>query len=145
MHIGDNFKLDYYSILEAWDFHNDCVFEPLIRIGNNVSFGKYCHIGAINKVVIGNNVLIGSNVTIIDHNHGELCKSNLKIPPNRRTLYSNGVITIEDNVWIGEKVTVLANVVIGENSVIGANSVVTHSIPPNSVVGGVPAKIIKEL
>ena len=52
---------------------------------------------------------------------------------------------IEDNVWIGDKVTILANVKIGHNSIIGANSVVTKDIPPYTVVGGIPAKVIQKL
>lgn len=53
-------------------------------------------------------------------------------------------VTIEDNVWIGANVTILPGVVVGRGSVIAAGSVVTKSVPPNSLVAGVPAKVIKE-
>ena len=65
--------------------------------------------------------------------------------PSLRKLYSKGPVIIEDNVWIGEGVAILPNVIIGENSIIGANAVVTKDIPRNSVVGGNPAKIIRTL
>jgi acetyltransferase-like isoleucine patch superfamily enzyme len=65
--------------------------------------------------------------------------------PSERDLYSKGSVTIEDNVWIGDKVTILPNVRIGEGSVIGANSVVTKDIPPFCVAAGNPAKIIRKL
>jgi acetyltransferase-like isoleucine patch superfamily enzyme len=54
-------------------------------------------------------------------------------------------VIIEDNVWIGEGAAIMPNVTIGSNSIIGANSVVTHSFPSNSVIGGIPAKLIKTL
>ena len=68
---------------------------------------------------------------------------NLKLPPLERNLNSIGKIIIGNNVWIGDKVTILANVTIGQGAVIAANSVITKSVPPYSVAAGNPAKIIK--
>ncbi len=141
--IGDNFKLDYYGIFEAWDYHNGISFHPSVTIGNNVSFGKYCHLGCINEITLGNNVLLGSGVLIIDHAHGKTDHECLSTPPNERRLFSAGPIRIGSNVWIGEKVSILPNVTIGNNVIIGANSVVTHDIPKNCVACGNPARIIK--
>lgn len=141
--IGDYFKLDVGSILEAWDEHNGIKFSPSIIIGNNVSFGKFCHIGCINGIKIGNNVLGGSNILIIDHNHGMCDETDICMPPNKRLLNSPGKISIGDNVWLGDKVTILPNVCIGNNTIIGANTVVTRSIPDNCIVVGNPARIIK--
>ena len=143
--IGDNVKIDYYGILEAWDSHNGVSFFPNISIGSNVSVGKCFHLGCINSVKICDDVLIGSNVMIIDHNHGMTDHSDLNTPPNKRILTSNGPIVIGKNVWIGENVSVLSGVVIGENTIIGANSVVTKSIPANCIACGVPAQIIKRI
>lgn len=112
-----------------------------IVIGNNVNINWYAHIGAINKIVIGDNVLIGSSVLITDHSHGQSGMSNL--PPAARPLYSKGPVIIGENVWIGEGAVILGGVEIGSNTIIGANSVVTHDIPANCVAAGVPAKIIK--
>jgi len=54
--------------------------------------------------------------------HGEIDKNSLKIPPNQRKLFSKGSVILEDNVWIGEGVTILPNVLIGRNNIIGANA-----------------------
>ena len=132
-------------MLEAWDSHNGKHYDPEIKIGSNVSFGKYCHIGCINKIDIGDGVLFGSNVLLIDHNHGMNDYSDLDLAPNDRTLSSSGPIYVGRNVWIGEKVTILPGVSIGNNSVIGANSVVTKSIPANCIACGIPAKIVKQI
>lgn len=63
------------------------------------------------------------------------------ISPNKRTLYSKGPVVLGDNVWIGQNVSVMPDVVIGEGCIIGANSVVTHDIPAFSIAAGCPAKL----
>lgn len=143
--IGDNFHCDHRLRLDAIDAYNNQVFTPSIVIGNNVTIQKDCHIGAINKIVIGNNVLMGSKIFISDHSHGDTSLSSILLPPLDRPLISKGPIYIENNVWVGEGAVILSGVTIGENSIIGANSVVTKSVSKNCVVAGNPAKIIKEL
>jgi len=143
--IGDNFKLDYHSIFEAWDWHNNISYKPNILIGNNVSIGKRCHLGCINTIIIEDNVLIGSDVMIMDHNHGKSDYSDISIPPNKRCLSSKGSIHICKNVWIGEKACILPGVTIGENAIVGANTVITHDVPDNCVVCGIPAKVIRTM
>lgn len=101
------------------------------------------HIGALNEIVIEDNVLIGSHVLIIDHNHGTT--EDVSKPPVLRELVSTGKVHIKRNVWIGENCMIFPNVTIGENSIIGAGSVVTKDIPANSVAVGNPAKVIKHL
>lgn len=143
--IGNNFNSFARLRLEAFDKHNENHYLPDITIGKNVSINFDCHIGCINKIIIGNNVLIASKVFITDHFHGEIAKSSLSQPPSARKITSKGPVIIEDNVWIGEGAAIMPNVTIGSNSIIGANSVVTHSFPSNSVIGGIPAKLIKTL
>lgn len=143
--VGGKFSTRARFRIEAWDIFLGVKYTPEIVIGDNVICNFDCHIGAINKVSIGNNVLIGSRVLITDHNHGQIIGTELNLPPHLRPLYSNGPVIIEDNVWIGEGVAILPNVKIGKNSIIGANSVVTQSFPPNSVIAGIPAKLIKTL
>nr|WP_082586722.1 DapH/DapD/GlmU-related protein [Flavobacterium sp. Root935] len=143
--IGNNFDCDQRLRLDAIDNFLGEKFCPEIIIGNNVSIQKDCHIGAINKIILGDNVLLASKVYISDHSHGEITKEAILLPPSKRKLYSKGPVIIEDNVWLGENVVVLPGVTIGENTVVGANAVVTKSIPKNSVVGGNPARVIREL
>lgn len=143
--LGNNFYSGERLRLEAWDKHLGCEFSPKIIIGNDVSINSDCHIGAINEIIIEDNVLIASKVFITDHYHGEITTEALVKSPANRKLYSKGAVKIEKNVWIGEGVVILPNVIIGENSIIGANSVITKNIPKNSVVGGNPARIIKNL
>ncbi|MFV5692476.1 DapH/DapD/GlmU-related protein [Flavobacterium sp. LT1R49] len=143
--IGKNFGCDQRLRLDVIDAFLGDKFNPQLRIGDNVSIQKDCHIGAINKIVIGNGVLLASKVYISDHFHGEITKEALLLPPSQRKLYSKGPVIIEDNVWLGEGVVVLSGVTIGKNSIIGSNAVVTKSIPRNSVAGGNPARIIREI
>lgn len=119
-------------------------FYPSIIIGDDVHIGTNVHIGAINKIEIQSGVLLGSDITIIDHSHGKGDDTERDIAPQYRALYSKGPVIIEENVWIGDKVVILPNVKIGKGSIIGAGSVVTKNIPPFSVVAGNPARVIKK-
>lgn len=143
--IGDNFNCFGRLRLEAHSNHNGVAFKPEIIIGDNVSFNTDCHIGCINKIIIGDGVLIASRVFITDHFHGEVTKESIKIPPSKRIVVSKGPVIIEDNVWIGEGVVIMPNITIGANTIIGANSVVTKSFGSDCVIAGAPAKLIKEL
>lgn len=100
---------------------------------------------AINKIIIGDNLLTGKWVTISDNNHGETEWNSLHQEPLSRPVVSKGAIVIGSNVWIGEKATILSGVTIGDGAVVAANAVVAKDVPPYSVVGGIPAKIIKQV
>jgi acetyltransferase-like isoleucine patch superfamily enzyme len=143
--IGQRFDCDHRLRLDAIDEFLGDKFFPEIIIGDNVSIQKDCHIGAINKIIIGHNVLLASKVYISDHFHGEISRESCFLPPAERKLYSKGPVIIGDNVWLGEGVVVLPGVTIGENCIVGANAVVTNSIPKNSIAGGNPARVIREL
>ncbi len=142
--IGNNFSaLDRFRI-EAWDEYQDESFSPEIIIGNNVCFNTDIHIGCINRIEIGDNCLFGSRIYITDHDHGDTSLEDLRITPANRKLKSKGPVIIENNVYVGEGVAILSGVRIGENSIIATNSVVTKDVPKNTVVAGIPAKIIKK-
>lgn len=141
--IGSNFSAFPGFWIDAYDYYEGESYKPELVIGNNVSFNFDCHIGCCNKIIIGNNVLVASKVFITDHYHGDTNYSLLA--PVKRPLVSKGAVIIEDNVWIGEAVVILPNVTIGKNSIIGANSVITKSFPQNSVIAGIPAKLIKTI
>lgn len=143
--LGNNFISWHNLRLEAIDNYNGQIFNPQIIIGENVIINSDCHIGCINKVSIGNDVLIAGKVYISDHSHGEISLKALDLPPADRELVSKGEVIIEDNVWIGEGVCIMPGVQIGKNSIIGANSVVTKNVPNNTVVAGIPARVIRVL
>jgi acetyltransferase-like isoleucine patch superfamily enzyme len=111
---------------------------PSIRIGDNAFIGRGCEFNVSCDLEIGANALIASRCTFVDHNHGTAPDA-----PMRMQLCHEAPIFIEDDVWLGVGVTVLAGVRIGRGSVVGANAVVTKSIPPYEIWGGIPAKRIR--
>lgn len=141
--IGEMTGFGRCAVLTAWDSYDEDSFSPQVSIGENCSFGDYLHLTCINKITVGNNVLTGRWVTITDNSHGTTDLPSLHEPPIHRRLYCKGPVTIGNNVWIGDKATILPGVTIGDGAVVAANSVVTKDIPPYSVAAGNPAKIIK--
>jgi acetyltransferase-like isoleucine patch superfamily enzyme len=143
IHLGDNFTTGVGCRLEAYPESE----KKVLHIGKNVQINDYVHISAMENVSIGNNVLIASKVFISDLNHGSYGSDDIHdspdIPPNERKLYSKSVI-IEENVWLGESVSVLSGVTIGKGTIVGANSVVSKSLPPHVIAVGTPAKPIKK-
>lgn len=129
--------------IEAYPKGND----KTLFIGENFQMNDYVHITALESVKIGKNVLLASKIYISDCAHGSYSgdnnDSNPKTPPNNRPLFSEPVI-IEDNVWLGEFVSVLPGVTIGQGTIVGANSVVSKSLPPFVIAVGTPAKPIKK-
>ena len=143
--IGDGCYFGPDCRIEAWNEYNGKKYDPKIVFGKSVRINSTCHIGAINRVEIGNCCLIGSHVMIIDHSHGRNSKEELSVHPSERNLFSKGGIIIGDHCWICENVVVLPGVHIGSGTTIGANSVVTHDIPSNCVAVGNPARIVKKI
>ena len=143
--IGNGTFIGHHTILGSWIKYGNDVFTPQIKIGNNCSIGDYNHITAIDKITLGDGVLTGRFVYIGDSAHGGLSLEEANIPPVKRKLLSKGEINIGQNVWIGDKVTILGGVTIGDNAIIGAGSVVNSNVPSNSMVAGVPAKLVKQV
>ncbi len=141
--VGKGFTTGFNCRLDAFAVNHN---KTIIRIGSNVQINDFVHIGAIESINIGDNVLIASNVFITDHNHGNYSGKNQDLPdtkPAERPLHSKPV-TIEKNVWIGEYVSVLPGVTIGEGSIIGEMSLVNKNIPPYSISVGSPARVVKK-
>ncbi len=109
-----------------------------ITIGNNVYIGPRSIIGAAAPITIGDRCQFGANVSLIAENHEFSAEGDI---------YDQGVIqkgiTIGRDVWIGNNVTVLDGVTVGDGCVLGAGTVLTRSVPPRSVVVGVPGRVIK--
>ncbi|MBC6680760.1 sugar O-acetyltransferase [Zhenpiania hominis] len=116
-------------------FYTDC--GKNITVGKNVFINTGCRFQDQGGIRIGDHVLIGHNVVLATLNHDFA-------PYNRATMHP-APIHIEDRVWIGANATVVPGVTIGENSIVAAGAVVTKDVPPNTIVGGVPAKVLKRI
>ncbi|MFO7606141.1 MAG: glycosyltransferase [Desulfurivibrionaceae bacterium] len=143
--VGQGFYSGPGLRIEAWDQYRGQTFSPKIKIGERVIFNSNCHIGAIDSIEIGNDVLVGSNILITDHQHGNPHDYFPSKTYADQPLYSKGPVIIGDNVLIGENVCIMPGVAIGTNCVIGANAVVTRDVPDNSISAGNPAKVIRNI
>jgi len=135
--IGNNVSILKNTIIECTGVLR-CLGEGLI-IGNNVGIAQNCFIQVRGKVIIGNNVIFGPNVSIISENHN-FDKLDRNISQQGET--RKGVV-IEDGVWLGTRAVILDGVRVGANSIVAAGSIVTQDVLPNTIVGGVPARLIK--
>lgn len=109
-----------------------------IRVGQRVFINQHCTIYDLAEVTIGDDVLVGPNVSLITSGH--------PVEPSQRTARLVGEpIHVEANVWIAAGAIVLGGVTIGENSVVAAGSVVTRDVPPNTLVGGNPATVLRSI
>ena len=108
-----------------------------IHLGKNVFINACCNFQDQGGIFIGNNVLIGHNVTLatINHDVNIETRGNMLLKP----------IIIEDDVWIGSGAIITQGVRVGKGAIIAAGAIVTKDVEPFSVVGGVPAKLIKRL
>lgn len=130
IYIGNKVLIGSYTLI---------INEGDVIIGDNVHISSYCLFSGKGNITIGDNVMFGSGVKIISSNHGF---SKLDIPMiMQEETYAD--IKIENDVWVGTNVIILKGVTISEGAIIGAGAVVKKDVPPYSIVGGVPAKIIK--
>lgn len=120
------------------------VFTPLYinygkhtKIGKNVFINFDCVFLDLGGITIEDNVLIAPKVSLLSESH--------PIEPTERYSLNVAPILIKKNAWIGANATILQGVTIGENAVVAAGSVVSKDVPDNTIVGGIPAKIIKEI
>ena len=122
------------------DLHvNDlCVFQGKVSFGNNCNFNGMRVLGD-GEVYFGDNFHSGIECMIITQNHNY--DYGVAIPYD--DTYELKKIVIEDNVWLGNRVTIVGNVTIGEGAIIAAGAVVTKDVPKCAIVGGNPAEVIK--
>lgn len=137
--IGNNVKIGAFSRLVLSVTMNQ--LGEFIKIGDNAAIGEFAYLGGAGGLEIGNDCIIGQYLSCHPENH------NYADPfkPYRLQGVSRKGIKIGKNCWIGSKVTVLDGVHIGDNCVIAAGSVVTKNMPANSVIVGVPAKVLRPI
>lgn len=111
-----------------------------LSIGNNSAVGAYSFLGAQGGIVIGNNVIMGPRVSLHAENH----RYDDPVVPIRLQGESRQGIVIEDDCWIGAGAIILDGVRIGHGAVVAAGSVVTKDVAPFTIVGGSPARLIKQ-
>lgn len=109
-----------------------------LSLGNNVQFGDYCNVST--PAIIGNNVLMAGRVCLVGKHDHTFNIPGQYIWDGKRG--DNGTTIIEDDVWIGHRVTIVGPVTVGRGSIIAAGAVVVDDIPPCEIWGGVPAKKI---
>ena len=136
-----------FGFIEDADFWTSYVFLNPRNKDSKISIGKDCqicnHFTAVSEgpgIEIGDKVLVGSSVTVLDSDFHD-------ISPEKRIggTPKTGKVVIADNVWIGDRVTILKGTTVGKNSVVAAGAVVSGEFPANVVIGGVPAKVIREI
>lgn len=136
--VGDKVRIGAYSRLITSTTFND--LGSHIHIGSNVGIGEFAYLGGAGGLEIGSDCIIGQYFSCHPENHN-FDREGVLIRLQGTTRQG---IRIGKNCWIGSKVTILDGVTIGENCVLAAGAVVTKSMPANSVIGGVPAKVIKK-
>lgn len=137
--VGIFSKLTYQKVDPTFrmfpPFYTDCGVN--IKVGKNVFINACCKFQDQGGIEIGDNVLIGHNAVLATLNH--------EMPIAKRLNMIAKKIKIGNNVWIGSNVTILQGVTIGDGAIVGAGSVVTKDVPPNHIVAGNPAKILRKI
>ena len=116
-------------------FYTD--FGKNIHIGQRVFINACCHFQDHGGIFIGDDCQIGHNVVFATLNHG-------LDPKDRKSTYPAPIV-LGRNVWIGANATILQGVKIGDNAVVAAGAVVTKEVEPNTIVGGIPARVIRHI
>jgi len=137
--LGNNSKIGKYSIITCTSHMSK--YGKGFKMGDNSSCGQFCEFGSAGGVTIGNDVIMGGYISFHSENHNY---ENNELLIREQGVTSKG-IEIGNNIWVGAKVTFLDGVKVGNNCVIAAGSVVTKDFPDNVIIGGIPAKIIKEI
>lgn len=112
-----------------------------ITFGQNSNTGHHTEISANNYIKIGNDVIMGAYTYVTDSNHGY---KNKELPMRKQNM-EVGSVNIGNNIWIGRGVMILKDAIVGDNSIVAAGSIVTKDFENNKILGGIPAKVIKEI
>jgi acetyltransferase-like isoleucine patch superfamily enzyme len=154
---ADNVLIGAYSFLHSLELGSDSQFESNVRIvgsnGGKIKIGRQCYIGVFNVLDNSNDITIGNFVHIAGpstglwtHSSAQMCLNSVPLnDPDRNKFRPTAPIIIEDNVYIGGNCTIYPGVTIRHHAVIAPNSAVTKNVEAFTMVGGVPAKLIKRL
>jgi acetyltransferase-like isoleucine patch superfamily enzyme len=137
--IGENSKIGPYSEVRCTSHFSK--YGTGFSLGSNSGIGKFAFFGAAGGITIGDNVIMGEYVSFHSENHNFSDTSRLI---KEQGVTSKG-ITLGNDIWVGAKVTFLDGAQVGNHCVVAAGAVVRGTFPDNVVIGGVPAKVIKEL
>lgn len=137
--IGDCVKIGAFSTLSSTSHLSK--YGKGLKIGNHSAIGQFAEFGAAGGIEIGNDVIMGSYVSFHSENHNFNDTSRLI---REQGVTSKGII-IGNNVWVGAKATFLDGCIVGNNSIVAAGAVVNGVYPDNSIIAGVPAKVLKSI
>lgn len=137
--IGNGSRIGAYSLVTCTSHLSK--YGKGLSIGSNFAIGQFAEFGAAGGIEIGNDVIMGSYISFHSENHNF---SDSTKPIREQGVTSKG-IKLGNNIWVGAKVTFLDGTVIGNNCVIAAGAVVKGVFPDNVVIGGIPAKILKNI
>ncbi len=145
VNIGKNVKIFSFVNLYGCSIDDNSKIGTFVEIQKNASIGKNCKISShtfiCEGVHIEDNVFVGHNVTFINDKHPRATNSDGSLQNEHD--WTVVQTFVKKNASIGSSATILCGVTIGENAIVGAGSVVTRDVPPDSVVAGVPARILK--
>jgi len=143
--LGENVRLAKFINLYGCAIGDDTKIGAFVEIQKNASIGKSCKISShtfvCEGVVIEDNVFVGHGVTFINDSYPRATTANGELQTEAHWKVEPTVI--KKGASIGSGVTILSNTTIGENAIVGAGSVVTKDVPPNSIVAGNPAKVLR--
>jgi acetyltransferase-like isoleucine patch superfamily enzyme len=137
--IGDCVKIGAFSTLSSTSHLSK--YGKGLKIGNHSAIGQFAEFGAAGGIEIGNDVIMGSYVSFHSENHNFNDTTRLI---REQGVTSKGII-IGNNVWVGAKATFLDGCIVGNNSIVAAGAVVNGVYPDNSIIAGVPAKVLKSI
>jgi acetyltransferase-like isoleucine patch superfamily enzyme len=122
---------------------NDHFNHENIEVGNDVSFGSGAVLMATeSRILIGNKVLFGPNVTVVGGNHNTSQEGKFIYDVTQKRQEDDQDVTVEDDVWVGTGAIILKGVRIGRGSIVAAGALVNKDVLPYTIVGGVPARVI---
>ena len=135
---GDNVTVGALSMIRPSGYYGRAIGVGL-EVGDRSNIGPYAYIGASGGISIGDDVMMGPRVSMFAENHNFASTET----PMREQGVSLGSIVIEDDCWLAANCVILSGVRIGRGSVVAAGSIVNKDVPPYSIVGGNPARVIR--